>query len=687
MPAPVQISRRESAFSPDQPMSPLLHPALSTSLSKSFGLNSPFSLAAMSSSLKDMSSSPGFSSMGMSLGRSFEERPKIEAQFFKNFTCCGLDLHDLHGLLEHFEECHVAYDDDEDEDASLDGQGDDMDAEIESEGTISGPPSPRLMGQVPRFEIKKSGLSSSSAFDTPDSPASPALHLDGGMELDMEMGDDDDQHHQHQQHSASSSSAGSRSQNGTTSSISAFDPLHGSASKKRSSPPAASFPPNATSAGVQLPPIGGSRSRSASAQTSDNPTDNEREEAEALSYLNPAAVNSPMGVTNNAQLSPSFLFNSSPNKPVSSNNQAQDPSQASTSSGAAPGLHEFEFDDGIEAVQETDSEDDADAHDVADDENSFAFSSQTYDQGGRPNRGLASAGQALPSLPTQLPLINPHDPATINALANSTLKDPHQTAAAIAALGPNSLAALPTALHPLGQGVQISPSGRPYTPPSEKPFKCTVPGCDKSYKQQNGLKYHRLHGHCGSSLAGASGGVPSYAAPSVATTTTAAAVSAAADKEASTATSGGERSEGKPYICHVASCGKRYKNMNGLRYHYQHSGAHGALGLQMLAQGCHPPPQYPAGSSHSQQHINSIMHNSVNINNGGGGSGSKRGFATGSGLQLGGVGGGGHHQLQQSFTATSSAASSRASSPAPAYRGGGGGGVDASGLSAALSRY
>lgn len=205
MPAPVQISRRESAFSPDQPMSPLLHPALSTSLSKSFGLNSPFSLAAMSTSLKDMSSSPGFSSMGMSLGRSFEERPKIEAQFFKNFTCCGLDLHDLHGLLEHFEECHVAYDDDDDEDASLEGDDvaarmDDMDAEIESEGTISGPPSPRLMGngQVPRFETKKSNLS--SAFEAPDSPASPALHLDGGMELDMEMGDNDDDHHHHHHH-------------------------------------------------------------------------------------------------------------------------------------------------------------------------------------------------------------------------------------------------------------------------------------------------------------------------------------------------------------------------------------------------------------------------------------------------------------------------------------------------------
>ena len=29
--------------------------------------------------------------------------------------------------------------------------------------------------------------------------------------------------------------------------------------------------------------------------------------------------------------------------------------------------------------------------------------------------------------------------------------------------------------------------------------------------------------------------------------------------------------------------------------HYQHSGAHGSLGLQMLAQSCHPPPQYPPG--------------------------------------------------------------------------------------------
>ena len=102
----------------------------------------------------------------MSLGRSFEERPKLEAQFFRNFSCCGLDLQDLHGLLEHFEECHVAFEDD----GATDGG---MEVEMEmddggSEGTISGPPSPRMLqGGPPRsvYELKKSALSS---FETGD---------------------------------------------------------------------------------------------------------------------------------------------------------------------------------------------------------------------------------------------------------------------------------------------------------------------------------------------------------------------------------------------------------------------------------------------------------------------------------------------------------------------------------------
>jgi transcription factor SFP1 len=43
----------------------------------------------------------------------------------------------------------------------------------------------------------------------------------------------------------------------------------------------------------------------------------------------------------------------------------------------------------------------------------------------------------------------------------------------------------------------------------------------------------------------------------------------------------------KPFACGIADCTRRYKNMNGLRYHYQHSGDHGAIGLALLASGQH----------------------------------------------------------------------------------------------------
>jgi len=43
----------------------------------------------------------------------------------------------------------------------------------------------------------------------------------------------------------------------------------------------------------------------------------------------------------------------------------------------------------------------------------------------------------------------------------------------------------------------------------------------------------------------------------------------------------------RPYACGIGDCQRRYKNMNGLRYHYQHSGDHGALGLALLSNGQH----------------------------------------------------------------------------------------------------
>lgn len=54
----------------------------------------------------------------------------------------------------------------------------------------------------------------------------------------------------------------------------------------------------------------------------------------------------------------------------------------------------------------------------------------------------------------------------------------------------------------------------------------------------------------------------------------------------------------KPFACGVGDCPRRYKNMNGLRYHYAHSGEHGTIGLAMLASGVHECLQ----NNHSKSH-------------------------------------------------------------------------------------
>lgn len=86
-----------------------------------------------------------------------------------------------------------------------------------------------------------------------------------------------------------------------------------------------------------------------------------------------------------------------------------------------------------------------------------------------------------------------------------------------------------------------------------KPFKCPVIGCDKTYKNQNGLKYHRLHGHQNQTLHLNDDGTYSVIDP----------LSNAPYPE------GVELEKDKPYRCEV--CGKRYKNLNGLKYHRGHS--------------------------------------------------------------------------------------------------------------------
>ena len=137
-----------------------------------------------------------------------------------------------------------------------------------------------------------------------------------------------------------------------------------------------------------------------------------------------------------------------------------------------------------------------------------------------------------------------------------------------------------------------------------KPFRCPKPNCNKSYKQANGLKYHLTHGSC------------NFAPPKDLEQVQALLASKRSQREAA-----GEQNAQitecemrevereaerrlRPFACGVADCQRRYKNMNGLRYHYQHSGDHGAIGLSLLASGQHECLQHThsrsaASSRHS----------------------------------------------------------------------------------------
>ncbi|KAJ7207928.1 hypothetical protein GGX14DRAFT_634450 [Mycena pura] len=146
----------------------------------------------------------------------------------------------------------------------------------------------------------------------------------------------------------------------------------------------------------------------------------------------------------------------------------------------------------------------------------------------------------------------------------------------------------------------------------QKPFRCPKPHCSKSYKQANGLKYHLTHGSCSygpakdveavralleRKRANANANANATAAPVAEEDDSASASPPTPNAaQASNATSAPGLSQAeinevearmRPFACGVGDCSRRYKNMNGLRYHYQHSGDHGAVGLGLLAGGLH----------------------------------------------------------------------------------------------------
>ncbi|KKK12781.1 hypothetical protein AOCH_005085 [Aspergillus ochraceoroseus] len=117
--------------------------------------------------------------------------------------------------------------------------------------------------------------------------------------------------------------------------------------------------------------------------------------------------------------------------------------------------------------------------------------------------------------------------------------------------GPNSEIARRIREQQLLAGVPDTTALLPNEEP--KPFRCPVIGCEKAYKNQNGLKYHKGHGHNNQQLHDNADGTFSIVNPET--------------SAPYPGTLGMEKE--KPYRCEV--CGKRYKNLNGLKYHKSHS--------------------------------------------------------------------------------------------------------------------
>ncbi|KAK7962260.1 uncharacterized protein PG986_003085 [Apiospora aurea] len=111
----------------------------------------------------------------------------------------------------------------------------------------------------------------------------------------------------------------------------------------------------------------------------------------------------------------------------------------------------------------------------------------------------------------------------------------------------------PQQLAMLQRAIGGNPGGLMIPREEDKPFKCPVIGCEKAYKNQNGLKYHKQHGHQTQQLHENGDGTFSIVNPET---------SAPYPGEM------GMEKE-KPHKCEW--CNKRYKNLNGLKYHKLHS--------------------------------------------------------------------------------------------------------------------
>jgi len=103
------------------------------------------------------------------------------------------------------------------------------------------------------------------------------------------------------------------------------------------------------------------------------------------------------------------------------------------------------------------------------------------------------------------------------------------------------------------------PMGTPGSSSHNK-YKCTKAGCTKVYKNSNGLKYHMKHGNCETD----------FSSPDL-------------EIDATMEIDPDMKITKRPYWCKVFGCGRKYKNLNGLKYHAAH--AHPEFDSKTLCKG------------------------------------------------------------------------------------------------------
>ncbi|KAG0281411.1 hypothetical protein BGZ96_001141 [Linnemannia gamsii] len=395
---------------------------------------------------------------------------EFETAFCRDFYCCGLRLLDLHDLLQHYEECHVRFEEDDEDFVENDSEFFDEDGWSDSDSAPSSPSStsPDLnscvvaeLGAAANHLHQSFPHNYSAHFLAPRSNPTltqhPLIHSTHPL--------------YRRPSSSSSASDEAASRNSTVHAFEAFNSSLNTPSKRKAVVSLADIYAEDESDG-----LGDHSSAFSNAILRSRPNGS----STASDFLGPMAKRQAMELSQRSVAASIY----------SDMNSAQ----ALEKNHGGPGLFPFHT------------------------ANTTNITSMTA----HPNPASLDPS-VYPALNGRMGPIGPL--TTTRPLAMNSNNSPYVTAAVDLMRQRDEVFSLMEDLTRTGN-----------TNTSDKPYRCSVLGCDKAYKNPNGLKYHNLHGHCSTSGMGET-----------------------------------DSPETKPYVCTFLECGKRYKNLNGLKYHIEHS--------------------------------------------------------------------------------------------------------------------